>query len=99
MTEQQKDGLTCSPDTQDQMAAGIDYLHKAIEALATGMVRSFSLIEIDGEGLARKSMVTLDGAHLEKLADSLHQQSVLVSRVAARWQGNAPPASRSNRTQ
>jgi hypothetical protein len=90
-------GLTPAPASDEEVRAGIGFLQAAIEGLLRGYTRSFSLVEIDEEGRARRSMITLDGAHLDKLADVLHQQSVVASHVSARWQGNAPPNSRSYR--
>lgn len=98
MTDSQHDnGSTKRPDAGGQLEAGLEYLHKAFESLASGATTSFSLVEIDGEGRTRQSMVTLDGTHLDKLAAVLQQQSVIASHVAGRWQGNAPATARSNR--
>jgi hypothetical protein len=96
---QQEGGPTGVPATCEQLELGLRYLHEAMAALAGGATRSFSLVEIDGNGVIRKSVMSLDGERLDKLAAVLQEQSVLVSHCAGRFQGNAPAASRSNRTQ
>jgi hypothetical protein len=86
------------PATCEQLEQGLMYLQQALEALAGGATRCFALVEIDAAGVVRKSVMSLDGENLDKLAAVLQQQSVLVSHVAGRFQGNAPAASRTNST-
>lgn len=96
--EQQKDGSTGVPATCEQLAAGLGFLQEALKAVASGVTRSFALVEIDSEGRPRKSTMSVDGLNLDALAAVLQEQSVFLTRVAAFQQGNAPPASRSNST-
>ena len=81
----------------EKVQAGVDILRVAIECLARGVTRSFSLTEVDERGRTRKTLVTTDGAHLGALADAVLDQSKVAFKMDSMWQGNAPIQSRSFR--
>lgn len=86
------DGTTAELDPK--RAAAVRVLAAAMEAIAKGVTSGFALVEISQRGNTRDTVLTLDGAHLAKLAEGVAAQQEAIANLATLWEGNAPAASR-----
>lgn len=73
----------------------LESLRIAMDFVALGVTRSLSVVEINGEATVRETLVTIDGSHLDILAERLAKQSKAASELATIWEGNCPVQSRS----
>lgn len=83
----------------EEQAEALRLLQRAIDSFAAGSCIGFLLLEVDEKGRTRTSTSSLNGEHLDKLADAAGEQRLELFHLAALWEGNAPLEARSIRKQ